>query len=147
MQGRKNSRGKSHSNHTSKDKKDDDYLFQNYQEQDNDPCEESNLKSFKDINYSGQKQIWLSNISLIKCRSTSPIGISGSNQCLWFSINIKSKLKGNLVSDGCANTSAAAIGSGFVKVSKTEIKFTLVVFDDDISKKSIPIGSSATSIF
>ena len=51
------------------------------------------------------------------------------------------------MSDGCANTSAEAIGIDFVKVSQTEIKFTLVVIDDDLSKKSIPIVSSATFIY
>ena len=40
--------------------------------------------------------------------------------------------------DVCDNTSVEAIGNGFVEVSCTDRKLSLLVFDDDLSKKSIP---------
>ena len=41
--------------------------------------------------------------------------------------------------DVCDNTSVEAIGNGFVEVSCTDRKLSLLVFDDDMSNKSIPI--------
>ena len=44
-------------------------------------------------------------------------------------MNLKSKHKGNLVADGCADVSVAEILYGFVEVLCTERKFTLAVVD------------------
>ena len=41
----------------------------------------------------------------------------------------------------CYKTSVAAIGNGFVEVSQTERKVTLVGFNNYLSKKSILIGA------
>ena len=50
------------------------------------------------------------------------------------------------MADGCADTSVASIGNDFFGVSSTSRKVILVVFDDDISKKYIPIGAYVTTI-
>ena len=55
-------------------------------------------------------------------------------------MNLKSKHKGNLVADGCADVSVAEILYGFVEVLCTERKFTLAVVDHYLLKKFIPIG-------
>ena len=55
--------------------------------------------------------------------------LSESKQDLYFNMNLKSKHKGNLVADGCADVSVAEILYGFVEVLCTERKFTLAVVD------------------
>ena len=50
------------------------------------------------------------------------------------------------MADGCTDMSIAAIGNGFVEVSKTDWTVTLVGFDDDLSKKEILIGVAAAAI-
>ena len=44
------------------------------------------------------------------------------------------------------DTNVAAIGNGFVEVLRTERNFALVVFDDDLYKKSTPIGYAVTAV-
>ena len=61
-------------------------------------------------------------------------------------MKLNTKVKVNLMSDVCADTSVADIGNGFFKVSRTAINVTLVGFDDDLSKKSIPIEAASTDI-
>ena len=56
------------------------------------------------------------------------------------------KGKGDIMADGCADTSVADILNCFVEVPWNELKVTLVRFDDDLSKKSIPIGAAASAI-
>ena len=59
-------------------------------------------------------------------------------------MNLKTKVKGNIMADSCAKTIVAAIGNGFVKCSRTKINVNSVGFDDLLSKKSISIGAYAT---
>ena len=54
--------------------------------------------------------------------------------------------KGNLMIDGCADTSIAVIGKGFVEVYTTECKVTLVGFHSDSSKTEVTIGGAAAAI-
>ena len=61
-------------------------------------------------------------------------------------MNINTKVKVNTMAYICANTIDVAIGKGFVEVSRNDSKFALVVFDGDISNKSILIGSGATKV-
>ena len=61
-------------------------------------------------------------------------------------MNINTKGRVKLTKDNDDGTSLASIENGFVEVSQTERKVTLVVFGYDISDKSIPIGSDTNSI-
>ena len=51
------------------------------------------------------------------------------------------------MADGCSDTSVAAIVNGFVEILREKRKITLVGFDDDLSKKSIPIGSAVAVVY
>ena len=55
-------------------------------------------------------------------------------------------MSGKLMIDGCADTSIAAIGNGFVEVSGTDRSVKIIGFDSDLAKYSIPIGSAVTSV-
>ena len=57
---------------------------------------------------------------------------------------MKIKVKVELMSDGCADTSVADIGNCFVEVSCAEKNITLVGFYDKLSKTIIPIGDTVT---
>ena len=46
----------------------------------------------------------------------------------------------------CSKKSVSVIGNGFVEVSHTYRKFILIVFDNDLSNKSILFGSADTYI-
>ena len=61
-------------------------------------------------------------------------------------MNTTTKGKGKLMADSCANTSIAAIGNGFTEISHSDKTVTLVRFNDDLSKKKVPIGSAAAAI-
>ena len=50
------------------------------------------------------------------------------------------------MADDCADTNVVSIGNCFVEVSRTKRKFTLVGFNDDLSKKFIPIVTADISI-
>ena len=55
-------------------------------------------------------------------------------------------MKRNIREYGCADTSVSAIGNGFVEFSGIESKVTFFGFDNNLSNKSIPIGTAATNI-
>ena len=61
-------------------------------------------------------------------------------------VNLNTKGRATFTADDCDDTSVAAIENDFVEVSKTERKFNLIVFDYDISNKSIPIASDTNYI-
>ena len=61
-------------------------------------------------------------------------------------MNINTKGKGYLTADICSDKSVALIGDSFFKVSWTERKFPLFIFDNYIYNNSIPIGAATTSI-
>ena len=61
-------------------------------------------------------------------------------------MKLNTKMKRNTREYGCADTSVSAIGNGFVGFSGIESKVTLFGFDNNLSNKSIPIGSAATNI-
>ena len=80
------------------------------------------------------------------------INLRDTKQSLCLAVNFKTKGKVNLIPDVYVNTSVAAIWNaltsninisvirnGLVEVSQTDRKFTSVVFDHDLSKKSIPV--------
>ena len=48
--------------------------------------------------------------------------------------------------DGCADTSIAAIGNGFVEVSRLERTVNLIGLAKDLIKESVPIRSAAAAI-
>ena len=50
------------------------------------------------------------------------------------------------MADVYADTSVIAIGNSFVEVLWAAQNFALIIFDDDLSNKSIPIGASASAI-
>ena len=51
------------------------------------------------------------------------------------------------MSHGYVYTSISGIGNGFIEVSLTKRNVALVGLDNDLSKKSIPIGSDATFVY
>ena len=104
-------------NHTTQDEADYD-TFQDAKEKYYNPPEESNLTSFEEDNYSEHQKHWMSNIRWVNCSTTSSIDLGGYKHALLFFINLNTKVKWNLVAYGCAGTSVAAIGDGFVKVSR-----------------------------
>ena len=61
-------------------------------------------------------------------------------------MNLKTKAKGKLIADGCADTSVADIENSFVEALRTAWMVPLVGFDDDLYKKSIPIGATVNII-
>ena len=100
-----------------------------------------------EYNYSENQELWLLNIIWVNCSTTISIYLSGSKQALWFSMNTKTKVKWKIMADGSADTSDVSIGNGFVEVFCTAWNFSLVWFDDNLSKKSIPNDSTATAIY
>ena len=48
--------------------------------------------------------------------------------------------------DGCADTCIAAIGNGFVEVSRSERTINLVGLANDLIKKDVPIKSAAAAV-
>ena len=50
------------------------------------------------------------------------------------------------MTDSCADNSVVSLTHGFVEVSRTERSVTLVGFNHDLTKSSIPIGSAATTV-
>ena len=86
------------------------------------------------------------NINHINCSTDRHIGFRGSKHPPFFTIELKKKGKGNIISDGCFNTSVSAIGNVFVEFLRTESKVTVVVINDKISKKYIMIGYATTPI-
>ena len=79
------------------------------------------------------------------CASTRTIDLSTSPVCFAMANSTKSGT-GKFMADGCADTSIAAIGNGFVEVARTEQLITLVGFDKDLTKPNIPIGSAAAAV-
>ena len=45
----------------------------------------------------------------------------------------------------CSKNIVSVIGNGFVEVSNTQIKFILIGFDNDLSKKSVLFGYTDTA--
>ena len=78
--------------------------------------------------------------------TTRPIDLGGSKKYLYFAMNLRTKLKRDILADVCADIIVAAIGNVFVEVSWTSRKVTLVGFDYDLSNKYIPIVAAATAI-
>ena len=78
--------------------------------------------------------------------ATRTIDISGSKDALSYAMNTTTKGKGKLMADSCADTSIAAIGNGFTEISQSDKTVTLVGFNDDLSKKEVPIGSAAAAV-
>ena len=116
--------------------------FQDTKEKDYNPLEESNLIYFEKDNYSKHYKRCTYNII-----PTSYIDLSGSKHSLLFSMNINTKGKQELITYIYADTIVADILNCLVEVSQTVLKVTLVGFDDDLSKKSIPIVYAATAIY
>ena len=100
--------------------------------------------AFKEDNLSEDQKCWLSRVRMINVTRT--IDISGSRGALSYAMNTTTKGKGKLMADSCADTSIAAIGNGFAEISCSDKTVTLVGFNDDLSKKEVPIGSAATAI-
>ena len=124
----------------------DDKKFKYSKEQYKDPPEESNFIFFEE-DYNDQKQkLWMCNINHINCSTDRHIGFRGSKQPPFFTIELKKKGKGNIISDGCFNTSVSAIENVFVEFLRTESKVTIVVTNDKLSKKYIMIGDATTPI-
>ena len=65
---------------------------------------------------------------------------------LCVAMKINTKVKSNIMEDGCANTSAGSIGNGLVGVSWNEIKSTLVGFYYYLLNKSITNVDAVTDI-
>ena len=61
-------------------------------------------------------------------------------------MNLKTKIKCNILEYGYADKSVITLENVFVKVSWTGRKITLIGLDDDFYKKTIPIEASATVI-
>ena len=78
--------------------------------------------------------------------ATRTIDVSGSKDALSYAMNTTTKGKSKLMADSCADTSIAAIGNDFTEISCSDKTVTLVRFNDDLSKKEVPIGSAAAAI-
>ena len=87
---------------------------------------------------------WLARFRMVN--ATKTIDISGSKDALSFTMNATTKGKGKMMADGCADISIAAVGNGFREISRSDKTVTLVGFNNDLSKKEIPIGSAAAAI-
>ena len=100
--------------------------------------------SFEEDNLNDDQNCWLSRVRMLN--ATRTIDISRSKDALFYAMNTTTKGKGKLMADSCADTSIAAIGNGFTEVSHSDKTVTLIGFNDDLSKKEVPIGSAATAI-
>ena len=78
--------------------------------------------------------------------ATRTIDVNGSKDALSHAMTTTTKGKGKLIADSCADTSIAAIGNGFTEISRTDKTMTLVGFNNDLSKKEVPIGLAAAAI-
>ena len=101
--------------------------------------DESNLKYYEEDNYREKNNIWMSSIRHINLITTRSIVINGSKQALFFSVNTSTKSKRGTMTDVCSKNSVSVFVNGSVEVSHTGSKFILIVFDNDLSDKSIYI--------
>ena len=69
-----------------------------------DTTDESNLTYFEKDNYSEYLKHLLSNIRQVNCSTTRQVDLSASKQALWISMNLKTKVKVELIADGCVDT-------------------------------------------
>ena len=97
-------------------------------------------------NYSEQHKNCINNSRHINLSITRFIDLSGSKHSLWFSINISTKGKVEIMADGCADTSVAFIGNGFVEVSQTNRKVIFVDCYDNLFKECILVWDYAAAI-
>ena len=100
--------------------------------------------AFEEDNLNEDQTHWLSRVKMLN--ATRTIDVSKSKDSLSFAMNATTKGKGKLMADSCADTSIAAIGNGFTKISRTDKTVTLVGFNDDLFKKEVPIGSAVAAI-
>ena len=75
---------------------------------------------------------------------TRSINLSGYKKYLWFYIKLNTKVKNNFLENGYTDTSVVAIWNGFIEVLWINKKTTLAGFNEDLSKKSILIGTAVT---
>ena len=108
--------------------------------------EDSDLKYFDEDNHSEKYKRWLSSIRCINCIKNKPVETIVFKQSLCISFNLKKKVKGRIMEYGFYDTSFASIGNGFVAVTYTDRKFTLVRVDNYLTKKYIPIGYFSTVV-
>ena len=106
--------------------------------------EDPEQAAFGKDNLNEDQKHWLSRVRMIN--ATRTIDISRSKDALSYAMNTTTKGKGKLMADSCADTSIAAIGNGFTEISHSDKTVTLVGFNDNLSKKEVPIGSAATAI-
>ena len=71
--------------------------------------------AFEEYNLNEDQKCWLSRVRMIN--ATRTIDISRSKNALSYAINTTTKGKGKLMADSCADTSIAAIGNRFTKIS------------------------------
>ena len=105
----------SQSNHTDKQGEDHNSSFQCAKYQGGYSPEDSNLKNYGGDNCREKQNIWLSSIIQINCITTSTIGINGSKQSLFFSMNTRIKSKGEPMTYDCSKKVFQSLGMDLLK--------------------------------
>ena len=100
--------------------------------------------AFENDNLSEDQKRWLARVRMLN--ATRTVDLSNSSKAMSFAMATATKGTGKLMTDGCADTSIVALGNGFTEVSRSDKTVTLVGFDDDLSKKEIPVGSAVAAI-
>ena len=100
--------------------------------------------AFEEDNLSDDQKHWLARVRMLN--ATRTIDVSSFKDALSFAMNATTKGKEKLMANSCADTSITAISNGFTKISRTDKTVTLVGFNDNLSKKEVPIGLAAAAI-
>ena len=80
--------------------------------------------ALEESNLSDEQRRWLARVRM--CNATKTVGPTNSTRPSFTNASVTDHQEGKLMVDGCADTSIAAIGSGFVKVSRSERSVNLV---------------------
>ena len=100
--------------------------------------------ALEESNLGEEQRRWLARVR--RCNATRTVGPSYSTRPSSANASIIDHQEAKLMVDGCADTSIAAIGSGFVEVSRSERMVKLVGIANDLIKEDVPIGSAAAAI-
>ena len=100
--------------------------------------------AIEESNLGEEQRRWLARVRM--CNATKTVHPTNSTRPSFANTSITDHQEGKLMVDGCADTSIAAIGHGFVEVSRSERSVNLVGLANELIKEDVPIGSAAAAI-
>ena len=88
--------------------------------------------ALEESNLGDEQRRWLARVRM--CNTTKTGDPTNSTRPSFANASVTDHQEGKLMVDGCADTSIAAIGSGFVEVSRSERSVDLVGLANDLIK-------------